>query len=250
MEKEKIITAMQSFQGDDIDLISALSAIFSEHHDTDLGFAQLDHKRKERCGFPEFIYGEGKKYDQLVEIISTIDDRGDNVLATRLDNAVGTELAAQFKRANYCQSARTLTILNQTVNTLPVVYILTAGTTDLPVANEAKQTLLACGYESEILSDVGVAGIHRLFAKLERLTKADAIIVAAGMEGALPSVVAGLVSCPIIAVPTSVGYGTSLGGITPLMAMLNSCGSGVSVVNIDNGFGAACSVARILNSNK
>jgi len=247
MDKKTIIEALQSFEGDDIDLISALSEIYSHHNDAEMGFAHIDNARKKRCGFPEFIYGEGKTYEHLIDIVSEIATRGDNVLATRLDAEVGGKLVACFEDANYCQSSRTLSIINNSLGKSGV-FILTAGTTDLPVAYEAFHTLRACGYESEVITDTGVAGIHRLFKQLDKLQSAKALIVVAGMEGALPSVVAGLVSCPIIAVPTSVGYGTSLKGITPLLAMLNSCGSGVSVVNIDNGFGAACSVARILNS--
>jgi len=250
MEKDKIINALQNFEGDDIDLFAALSEIFSEHHDSELGFAHIDHRRSNRCGFPEFVYGEGKTTEHLRQIVTDINTRGDNVLVTRLQSEQGCVLQDAFSSGSYCATAKAFTIINKEPTSIHNVYIMTAGTTDLPVAHEAQHTLLACGYESELISDVGVAGIHRLLSKMERLRSADVVIVAAGMEGALPSVVAGLVSCPIIAVPTSVGYGTSLGGITPLLAMLNSCGSGVSVVNIDNGFGAACSAARILNRHQ
>ncbi len=211
-------------------------------------FAKIDNDRKERCGFPEFIYGEGKTLEQLVEIIKIIQESGENVLATKVDAEIAGNLIKQYPQANYDDLSKTLRI-QQNENLLESdILIATGGTTDLPVAYEAKRTIEACGFKATLLADVGVAGIHRLLSNKDILNKAKVIIAIAGMEGALPSVIGGLVSCPVIAVPTSVGYGASLGGMTAMFAMLNSCASGITVVNINNGFGAACSAVRMINT--
>ncbi len=211
-------------------------------------FAKIDNDRKDRCGFPEFIYGEGKTFEQLVEIIKIIQESGENVLATKLDAEIAENLIKEYPQANYDELSKTLRI-QQNENLLESdILIATGGTTDLPVAYEAKRTIEACGFKATLLADVGVAGIHRLLSNKDILNKAKVIIAIAGMEGALPSVIGGLVSCPVIAVPTSVGYGASLGGMTAMFAMLNSCASGITVVNINNGFGAACSAVRMINT--
>jgi NCAIR mutase (PurE)-related protein len=214
----------------------------------DLGFARVDHHRQLRRGFPEVIFCPGKTSEQIVSIFNTLAQRGNNVLATRAKPEVFAAMQADgtCPKARYDALART--ILLEQAN-LPVsktvLPIVTAGTADMPVALEAQVTAEAMGQRTELICDVGVAGLHRLLGELRRLREANIVIVVAGMEGALASVVAGLVECPIIAVPTSVGYGTSFQGLSALLTMLNSCASGVTVVNIDNGFSAAVSATMI-----
>lgn len=217
---------------------------------TNLGYAKLDMSRHARCGFPEFIFGEGKTPEQVCGIMEALKAGGRPVLATRLSPECVATVKAKFPEAEIDPMARTAAI-RQGLEKIGGGYVLiaTAGTSDLPVALEAKVTAELCGCETKLLADAGVAGIHRLLSEKGQLEKAAAIIAVAGMEGALPSVVAGLVSCPVIAVPTSVGYGASFGGVTALLAMLNSCGSGVTVVNIGNGFGAGCAAARIMRTS-
>ena len=222
---------------------------------TDLGFATVDHHREIRTGYPEVIYGEGKTREQVKGITESMLRRGSNVLITRTDREVYESVKSLDDRARYNPTARTITInQNQRQTTCGEGYIaiVAAGTSDLPVAEEALETAQMMGSRVEMVVDVGVAGIHRLFAKLEVIQKARVVIVVAGMEGALASVVGGLVEIPVIAVPTSVGYGTGFGGVAALLTMLNSCASGVTVVNIDNGFGAAYSASlinRMINEN-
>ncbi len=207
-----------------------------------------DDSRHERCGFPEFIYGEGKTIGQLETVIREIRKSGHAVVATRVEKKSGKKLAETFKDGCYDQKSRCFYIKTEKKRAnANKITIITAGTCDLPVAYEALRTIEACGYRCNLISDVGVAGIHRLMARVEELRKASVIIAVAGMEGALPSVLGGLVSCPVIAVPTSVGYGASLNGLSAMFAMLNSCASGITVVNVDNGFGAACAAMRICN---
>jgi NCAIR mutase (PurE)-related protein len=211
-------------------------------------FARVDHHRQLRVGMPEVVYCAGKTPEQVVEICSRLARSGGGFLATRADDACRQALAALFPQAEVNEAART--VLQAVRGTLPVeglgsVLVASGGTADLPVAEEAAVTAMAMGNPVERLYDVGVAGLHRLLESTERLRAAAVVIVVAGMEGALPSVVGGLVSSPVIAVPTSIGYGASFGGVAALLAMLNSCASGVTVVNIDNGFGAACAATRI-----
>jgi len=207
----------------------------------------IDMTRSERCGFPEFIYGKGKKFPDLLDITEKISNSGENVLITKITTSMANQLLEKFPSAIFDESAKIFFFKKKHIDTNKgKTIIITAGTTDLPVALEAYYTLQACCCDVEIISDAGVAGLHRLLKKIPDLHKANAIIVIAGMEGALPSVVAGLVAAPVIAVPTSVGYGTAFGGVTALLAMLNSCANGVTVTNIDNGFGAACAAARII----
>ncbi|MGE0156677.1 MAG: nickel pincer cofactor biosynthesis protein LarB [Geobacter sp.] len=214
----------------------------------DLGIAQVDHHRGLRQGQPEIIFGQGKTVEQIRRIMQAMVERGSNVLVTRLDADKAAELLAVFPAADYQAEARCLTL--ETVPVTPqgrgTILVISAGTSDIPVASEAVVTARFLGNQVEQLFDVGVAGIHRLLARMELIRSATVLIVVAGMEGALPSVVGGLVDRPVIAVPTSVGYGASFGGIAALLGMLNSCASGVTVVNIDNGFGAACA-ASLMN---
>jgi len=212
----------------------------------DMGFAKVDHHRSIRCGFPEVVYCQGKQTDQVVAIIDRRLADGGNLLATRAAPEVARAVRARFRKARYNKIARTLTIRQQPAQPRAgFVAIVCAGTSDMPVAEEARETCEIMDQPTRHYYDVGVAGIHRLLAHCEELRQAVAVITCAGMEGALPSVVGGLVACPVIAVPTSVGYGAHLGGIAPLLTMLNSCAAGVSVVNIDNGFGAGYIAALI-----
>ena len=214
----------------------------------DIGVAKLDIDRQERCGFPEFIYGDGKEVKDLIQITSTLLEKCKVVLATRLNKEAGTILKEKFPQGIYDELARTFLIVPIEHKVKAKVAVVTAGTCDLPVALEAVNTLKACGINSDLVTDVGVAAIGRLLAQVDRLRSADVCIVIAGLEGALPSVVSGLVKSPVIAVPTSVGYGTSFNGVAALLSMLNSCANGMTVVNIDNGFGAGCAAARIINT--
>jgi NCAIR mutase (PurE)-related protein len=214
----------------------------------DLGYAQLDHHRALRQGFPEVIFGQGKTPEQVAGIAERIVARGDGLLATRLAPEAASLLADRLPEGRLNPLGRTAWLPAREPLARAArgpVLIVTAGTSDLPVAEEAAVTAQAFGNPVERLTDVGVAGIHRLLARTDLLRAASVVIVVAGMEGALPSVVGGLVAVPVIAVPTSVGYGASLGGIAALLGMLNSCASGLTVVNIDNGFGAAAAAARI-----
>ena len=216
----------------------------------DLGFARVDHHRTIRCGFPEVIYCPGKTTPQIAEIFDRLARTGHNVLASRATQEVFDALAAEGKYSalKYDKAARAITLVQKPLTpSADVVVIVTAGTADLPVAMEAKVTAEIMGCSAELMCDVGVAGLHRLLNNLDPLRKAAVVVVVAGMEGALASVVGGLVDCPVIAVPTSVGYGASFEGLSALLTMLNSCASGVSVVNIDNGFGAGYCAAVIIN---
>ena len=211
-----------------------------------LGFAHIDHHRALRTGFPEVIFGQGKTREQVLAIAERIAKHGSQVLATRLEEDTAQALVERFARAEYDALARTVLVpAPETPPAEGLVAVVSAGTSDLPVAKEAVVTARAMGAHVEEIYDVGVAGIHRLLAYREKLLQARAIVVVAGMEGALASVVGGLVDIPVVAVPTSVGYGASFQGVAALLAMLNSCASGVVVVNIDNGFGAGYAAALI-----
>jgi NCAIR mutase (PurE)-related protein len=212
-----------------------------------LGFARVDSARRERCGRPEVIFGEGKTPLEIARIASTIHGREGNVLVTRVSADQAEDVQAHLPAAIYHERARCLTLGKPGSNSSSVVVgILCAGTSDLPVAEEAAVTLQSFGRRVERIHDVGVAGIHRLLGEIQRVRACGVLIVVAGMEGALPSAVAGLVEIPVIAVPTSVGYGASFAGLTALLGMVNSCANGVTVTNIDNGFGAACAADAIL----
>ena len=225
--------------------------LLAEHMRTlpfeDLGFARVDHHRALRQGFPEVILGLGKTPAEIARIAERIVARGHTLLVTRADPAAFAAVLAVVPAATYHERARAITLQQ---NDIPVgiggVLVAAAGTSDLPVAEEAAITAEVMGNAVDRLYDVGVAGLHRLLREHNRLRLARVIVVVAGMEGALPSVVAGLVQVPVVAVPTSIGYGASFGGLAALLAMLNSCANGVSVVNIDNGFGAGC-IASLIN---
>lgn len=215
---------------------------------SDLGFANVDHHRSRRQGFPEVIFGQNKSTEQIVMIAENILEHESTVLATRLSAEALDVLSRKFPDGEKNEYARTFVIgmpEPDTENTHGTIIVVSAGTSDLPVAEEAIVTVRAMRNRVEKLHDVGVAGIHRLLARMDLLRSASCIIVIAGMEGALPSVVGGLVDTPVVACPTSVGYGASLGGIAALLGMLNSCASGVTVVNIDNGFGAGYAASLI-----
>ncbi|RKQ96923.1 hypothetical protein C7446_2784 [Kushneria sinocarnis] len=222
----------------------------SEHSDNeriaDLGFARVDHDREARNGVPEVIFGEGKRAEQISAIVTCLRERHRRALVTRLDAERAECVLRDHPGGTYDPASRLLR-WGEAPGRLPGrVAVICAGTSDLPVAEEAAQTLEWLGVEVARLSDVGVAGLDRLLAHRTAIARADVLIVVAGMEGALPSVVTGLVRNPVIAVPTSVGYGASLQGVTALLGMLSACATGMSVVNIDNGFGAAWQAASIL----
>ncbi len=210
-----------------------------------LGFASLDHHRALRQGFPEVIFCEGKTERQVVAIAKTLLRRTNSLLATRVEPSVARALVRISKRAVYHEAARVVAIVPPKLVRRGSVLIVTAGTADIPVAEEARVTADIMGSRTDTLYDVGVAGLHRLLAQQQRLHDARALVVVAGMDGVLPSVVGGLVRQPVIAVPTSRGYGASFGGLAALLTMLNSCAAGVGVMNIDNGFGAGCMAHRI-----
>ena len=212
----------------------------------DLGFAEIDNHREVRVGYPEVIYCEGKTVDQVREIVKFMLAKNNNILGTRASREMYNAVKEICKEAEYNKLGRTITIKKKEQPlTDSYIAIIAAGTSDLPVVEEAFETAKILGNKVEKIIDVGVAGIHRLFSRLDVIRGAKVVIVIAGMEGALASVIGGLVDKPVIAVPTSVGYGANFGGISALLSMLNSCASGVSVVNIDNGFGAAYNASVI-----
>ena len=212
-------------------------------------FARLDHHRALRAGFPEIIFGQGKTPAQIVAIAARLFARHGTVLATRVDEAGRAAMLTAFPRAKVHERARCVVLRRRAPRLTGRVLVLCAGTADLAVAEEALVTLQTLGSRAELIADVGVAGLHRILAHRERLRGARALVVVAGLEGALPSVVGGLVDRPLIAVPTSIGYGAHFHGLAPLLAMLNSCAAGVTVVNIDNGFGAGYA-AHLINRTK
>jgi NCAIR mutase (PurE)-related protein len=211
----------------------------------DLGFASLDHHRSLRQGFPEVLLCEGKTAKQSVAIARSLIKKGGPFLATRAEPAVAKAILKLDRRARYHADARIVAIDGKPARRAGHILVLTAGTADVPVAEEARVTAEVMGSHVETLYDVGVAGLHRLLGRKDRLFNARVAIVVAGMDGVLPSVVGGLVDCPVVAVPTSRGYGASFGGLAALLTMLNSCAAGVGVMNIDNGFGAGCLAHRI-----
>ena len=247
MDPRLVRELLERVQGSELSVDAAFEAL-RELPFRDIGVATVDHHRALRQGTPEVIFGERKTVEQIARITEEMTRAGHNVLVTRVDPEKAVALIARFPALRHAVEARTLYLSLTPVakRARGPVAVVTAGTSDIDVAEEAVETLLAVGLEPQRFYDVGVAGIHRLLHKLDDLRRAAAVIVVAGMEGALPSVVGGIVASPIVAVPTSVGYGTALGGFTALFAMLTSCASGVVVVNIDSGFGAAMAVHRIL----
>lgn len=212
----------------------------------DLGFAKVDLSRQKRNGYPEVIYGAGKTADQIIGIIGSLKRHAENILCTRVSPEKYAAIQEAEPTAMYCEMAQCVVLM---VDPLPTtnhyIAVVTAGTSDMAVAEEAAVTAEVYGNQVKRIYDVGVAGIHRLFEHLDEIRQAQVVIVVAGMEGALASVVGGLIEKPLIAVPTSIGYGTNFGGLTALMTMLNSCASGITVVNVDNGFGAGYSASMI-----
>jgi len=241
-ELQELLAAVRSGK---VEIAEAIQKLKAPHFD-DLGFAKVDTHRSLRKGFPEVVYCEGKTNEEVVSIVDRILAEEDNLLATRASPEVYDAVKEKHRDAVYNRRGRTITVERKP---LPrrggKILVVSAGTSDMDVAEEAVVTARILGNEVESTYDVGVAGIHRLLSQSDKLRQASVIIVVAGMEGALPSVVAGLVDKPVIAVPTSKGYGANFGGIAPLLAMLNSCASGVTVVNIDNGFGAAYNASLI-----
>ena len=212
-------------------------------------FAKIDRHRQLRTGFPEVIWGADKTPEQIIKIMTAMGRDSGVVMATRIEPEVYQQLKAAIPHLVYYPTARICSLSrSQTSSQIGTISILTAGTADIPAAEEAAVTAELCGFAVIRLWDVGVAGIHRLLSNSQVVYEADVLIVVAGMEGALPSVVAGMADCPVIAVPTSVGYGASFGGVAPLLTMLNSCAAGIGVVNIDNGFGAAILAGQILRT--
>ncbi len=213
----------------------------------DVGFACIDHHRPLRKGLSEVIFGQGKEPEDILVIMDRMLHKGDNVLVTRLAPEKAEILRNRFPESVYHKKSRILTMVRHPIpiSGKGTILVISAGTSDIPVAEEAVETARFMGNEVDALYDVGVSGIHRLFSHRERVVKASVVIVVAGMEGALPSVVGGMVDRPVIAVPTSIGYGASFGGIAALLGMLNSCAAGVTVVNIDNGFGAGYAASVI-----
>lgn len=246
MKKNDVRKLLESVKKNEIDIDEALVMIADSPY-KDLGYAKIDNHRELRVGYPEVIYCQGKTVEQVTGIIKFMLTRDSNILATRASKEMYDSVKMICPEASFNEIGRVITV-KKTSEPLTESYIaiISAGTSDMPVVEEAVETALILGNRVERIVDVGVAGIHRLLSKLDIIRGAKVVIVIAGMEGALASVVGGLVDKPVIAVPTSVGYGANFGGLSALLSMLNSCASGVSVVNIDNGFGAAYS-ASIIN---
>jgi NCAIR mutase (PurE)-related protein len=246
MNLHEIERLLRAFKSGELEEGEAARAIGNLHFE-DIGHSRVDHARAARQGFPEVVFGAGKTRAQVVEIVEALARRAPNVLVTRTDEGTFGEVRNVCTEAEWHPSARMIRVRrDRTEHGAGIVMVITAGTSDIPVAEEAALTAEAMGNRVERVWDAGVAGIHRIMAERERLRAARVVVVAAGMEGALPSVVGGLVAVPVIAVPTSIGYGASFGGLAALLGMLNSCASNVTVVNIDNGFGAGF-VASLIN---
>lgn len=251
MDSESLRALLLGVQRGEVPIQSALERL-EVWPVEELGYAVVDHHRAVRQGMPEVVLGESKTAEQVIGIAQALLGRTGNVLITRVDPAKAELVTRALPELRYHAAARVLTSERRQVTPLgnTPVCVVTAGTSDVPVAEEAAETLLACGVGLERVYDVGVAGLHRLLGQLDTLRAAPVVIVIAGMEGALASVVGGLVAAPVIAVPTSVGYGTALSGFAALFGMLTGCAAGVSVVNIDNGFGAAMAAFRIVREAK
>ncbi|HEX5705904.1 MAG TPA: nickel pincer cofactor biosynthesis protein LarB [Pyrinomonadaceae bacterium] len=246
MDLREIERVLRAFKGGEMGEREAARELADLHFE-DIGHTRVDHARAARQGFPEVVFGAGKTRQQIVETVESLARRAPNVLVTRTDEATFGEVRNVCNEAEWHEAARMIRIRRDlTERGVGTVLVVTAGTSDIPVAEEAALTAEAMGNRVERIWDAGVAGIHRIMAERERLRRARVLVVAAGMEGALPSVVGGLVSVPVVAVPTSIGYGASFGGLAALLGMLNSCASNVTVVNIDNGFGAGF-VAGLIN---
>jgi NCAIR mutase (PurE)-related protein len=255
MNPDELRSLLEQVQAGQLSVDAAARSVQSANVG-DLGYAQVDLNRRQRCGFPEVIFCEGKTAEWVEGVVGRLVEAGEDCLATRVNPEQATHLASCFPHAEQDRIARTfwLPAVGRAVQ-VPMgrVVVITAGTSDLPVAREAMVTAKALGCEVKLLADVGVAGIHRLLRQRDQFMGADAIVVAAGMDGALPSVVGGLVDCPVIAVPTSIGYGAAFHGLAALLTMLNACSANVVVVNIDAGFKAgygAALIARRVNNTQ
>jgi NCAIR mutase (PurE)-related protein len=249
-EPEALKTLLQAVAQGNLSPESALVQLKHLHFEPVADFAKVDNHRHLRTGFPEVIWGPGKTPEQISQIMQTLAKNSPLVMATRIESAVAQQLQGEIEGLVYYPLARICVLQKSLLHTavLGNIAIISAGTADIPVAEEAALTAELCGFKVQRLWDVGVAGIHRLLQHRHLLNQAHVLIVVAGMEGALPSVVAGLVDCPVIAVPTSIGYGTNFAGVAPLLTMLNSCAVGIGVMNIDNGFGAAILAGQILRT--
>jgi pyridinium-3,5-biscarboxylic acid mononucleotide synthase len=246
MTQEQIRTLLESVRSGAMEVDAAVERMRHLPFE-DLGFAKIDHHRALRHGMPEVVFAKGKTPEQVAEIASHLVSNTPNVLVTRADQATADCVRERLPQAEYFPLSGALRVwCDRTVHGKGKIAVISAGTSDIPVAEEAQLTAEVMGNQVEVIYDIGVAGIHRLMNSRERLMEARVVVVCAGMEGALPSVVGGLVACPVIAVPTSVGYGASFHGLAALLGMLNSCASNVTVVNIDNGFGAGY-VASLIN---
>lgn len=247
MNEERLRRILESLSTGKLDAKAALEKLKALPFE-DLGFAKIDHHRSIRRGFPEVIFCEGKSAGEISKIANSMLSKGSNVLATRCEEKLWKSLRSKLRGARYHPEARLFAIVRKPTRLRGLVAVVSGGTSDRGIAEEAALTAHYLGCKVDRLYDVGVAGMHRILGSWERVRKADCIIVVAGMEGALASVVAGISDAPVIAVPTSIGYGASFGGLSALLAMLNSCAGGVTVVNIDNGFGAGYAAAVILRS--
>lgn len=246
MDLRELEGLLESYKQDDLDREECVRQIRNLYYE-DLGYARVDHARATRQGFPEVVFGKGKTRAQVVGIVERLLERSANILVTHTDAGTYGEVRNIATEAEWHETAQVIRVLRDSVDRgIGRIAVVTAGTSDIPVAEEAALTAETMGNRVDRIWDVGVAGIHRVMSERELLRRARVVIVAAGMEGALPSVVGGLVSVPVVAVPTSIGYGASFGGVAALLGMLNSCSSNVSVVNIDNGFGAGF-VASLIN---
>ncbi len=245
MNSEELKSLLEGVKNGTVDIDLAYKEIKALPYE-DIGFAKIDHHRSIRVGYPEVIYCEGKTSGQIAEIVKRLMEKNNNILATRASKEDFAAVREIITDAEYHEAARIIVVKRrEIVVTEKQIAVITAGTSDIPVAEEAAITAEVLGNRVNRIYDVGVAGIHRLFSKMDTISQANVVIVVAGMEGALASVVGGLVDKPVIAVPTSVGYGANFGGLAALLTMLNSCASGIGVVNIDNGFGAGYLASNI-----
>lgn len=246
MNEENLKALINKIKMGELDVDGALKKLKSLPYE-DLGFAKVDNHRSCRQGIPEIVYGAGKTKEQIAQIMDVLVKGGNDAIVTRTSKDVFNHVRKKHKKASYNEHARMIVVKKSKNNKRNegLILVICAGTSDIPVAEEAAVVTEIMGNKVERLYDVGVAGVHRLLSKIDLIMSATVLIVVAGMEGALPSVVGGLVDKPVIAVPTSVGYGANLGGISALLGMLNSCALGITVVNIDNGFGAGCAANAI-----
>jgi NCAIR mutase (PurE)-related protein len=246
MTKEQLRKLLEQVRKGELDVERALGRLRHMPFE-DIGFAKVDHHRALRQGMPEVIFGQGKTPEQVVAIATRLLENAKNILITRADEATGKAVRRKIRKAEYFPLSRVVRVWgDRRIDGKGKIAVVCAGTSDIPVAEEARLTAETMGNEVDAIYDVGVAGIHRLMSQLDRLMEARVVVAVAGMEGALPSVVGGLVPCPVIAVPTSIGYGANFRGLSALLTMLNSCASNVTVVNIDNGFGGGY-VASLIN---